>query len=95
MSQSTPRFEDSALSDSQSESSTLAWLYTWVRESIEATAFWTAVTLPVFYLPLILTGLDGQTLLAFVGLLALNALALVFGHSHNRERGTESHHSNN
>ncbi|MFB6142322.1 MAG: hypothetical protein ABEJ30_03145 [Halorientalis sp.] len=91
MSQSNPPLTDSALS--QSDSSTLAWLGTWVREWLEATAFWAAVVLPVVYLPLLATGLDERTMLLFVGLLALNCLALVFGHAHNRDRAESADHA--
>ena len=46
-------------------------------------AFWTAVVLPFLHLSLLTTGLESQsTVLAFVGLVSLNVLALVVGHPH-------------
>lgn len=47
-------------------------------------AFWTAVALPFLYVPLLVGGLDGQQTTVFVGLLLLNAVALVVGHEHRR-----------
>ncbi|WP_225334879.1 hypothetical protein [Halomicrobium urmianum] len=49
-------------------------------------AFWTAVTLPFLYLPLLATGLEKSShVTAFLALLAANAVALLVGHSHLRE----------
>jgi len=45
-------------------------------------AFWTAVTLPFLYLPLLVGGLNGQQATVFVGLLSLNVVALLLGHEH-------------
>lgn len=45
-------------------------------------AFWTAVALPFLYLPLLAGGLDGQQATVFVGLLLMNAVALLVGHEH-------------
>lgn len=58
-----------------------------VRDSIlvpvRGLAFWTAVTLPFLYLPLLAYGLETPaTRLAFLGLIACNAVALVVGHSY-------------
>jgi hypothetical protein len=53
--------------------------------SIEAASFWSAVALPLVYVPLIVTGSGPPLLLG--ALVALNALALVLGHGHVRERG--------
>jgi hypothetical protein len=60
-----------------------------IRESIltpvRGMAFWTAITLPFLYLPLLAYGLGSSaTRLAFVGLVACNAVALVVGHSYSR-----------
>lgn len=56
--------------------------YPWsLVRSIEAAAFWTAITLPFLYLPLLLTGLStGDRMVAFLGLVSLNVVALVVGH---------------
>lgn len=58
-----------------------------VRGPITGAAFWTAVALPFLHLPLLLlTGLSSRsTTVAFVGLLALNVVALLVGHPHCRE----------
>jgi hypothetical protein len=50
---------------------------------VKRLAFWTAVVLPFFQLPLLATGLDSRSLmLAFVGLVVLNVSALWIGHAH-------------
>ncbi|WP_335343076.1 hypothetical protein [Halomontanus rarus] len=47
------------------------------------TGFWTAIVLPFLHVPLLATGLSGSAeTLTFLGLLALNLLALYVGHSH-------------
>ena len=52
-------------------------------EPVQAIAFWLAVVLPVVHLSLLATGLSNGTETAlFVGLLGLNAIAIVAGHSH-------------
>jgi hypothetical protein len=52
---------------------------------VRALAFWTAVALPVAYLPLLATGLDSlQVVVAFVTLVAVNVCALVVGQSYQR-----------
>jgi hypothetical protein len=53
--------------------------------SIEAASFWSAVALPLVYVPLVITATGPPLLLG--GLVALNALALVIGHDYVRERG--------
>ncbi|MFB6129544.1 MAG: hypothetical protein ABEJ28_01835 [Salinigranum sp.] len=45
-------------------------------------AFWAAVALPFLYLPLLFGGLEGDQTSVFLGLLALNAFALVVGHGY-------------
>ena len=53
---------------------------------IEAIAFWSAITLPFLYLPLVLYGLETtQELTVFFSLLGLNVLALIVGHRYQRE----------
>ena len=53
-----------------------------VAAPLRFVGFWAAVALPFLYLPLLVSGLDGQETLVFGLLLALNALALVVGHGH-------------
>lgn len=50
---------------------------------IETAAFWAAVLIPLAYPALMLGGLDGQELPLLLGVLALNAAALVLGRDHN------------
>lgn len=45
--------------------------------------FWTAVFLPFVYLPLLFTTLDGATVTAFAGLLAVHVLSIVIGRKYN------------
>ena len=53
---------------------------------IEAIAFWSAITLPFLYLPLVLYGLETtQELTVFFALLGLNVVALVIGHRYQRD----------
>lgn len=57
-----------------------------VLRPIQILGFWTAVVLPFLYLPLLAVGLETVSrLTAFLGLLALNILALLVGHPHNRD----------
>ncbi|MFC7077540.1 hypothetical protein [Haloarcula halophila] len=78
-----------------SNSSTNEWLalpeasLTDIRESIltpvRGLAFWTAITLPFLYLPLLAYGLESPaTRLAFLALITCNAVALLIGHSYSR-----------
>lgn len=58
-----------------------------VTTAVRATAFWTAVVVPLAY-PLLL--FDGTEYGLLVGLLGFHALALVVGHLHSRnERDAE------
>ena len=49
---------------------------------VRAAAFWSAVALPVAYLPLVATGIVWDRPLAFCALLTLNAVAFLVGHAH-------------
>lgn len=55
-----------------------------LRGPVQALGFWSAVLLPFASLYLLFGGLASVELLPFVGLLVLNALALVVGHGHRR-----------
>ncbi|MFW5956563.1 MAG: hypothetical protein ACOCQY_04085 [Halorhabdus sp.] len=58
----------------------------WLLEPVRGVAFWAAIALPFIQLPLLLSGLQRPaTLLAFLGLLALNVFALYVGHAYRRE----------
>jgi len=54
----------------------------WLR----ALSFWCAVVLPLFYVPLLVAGLDSVTRsMVFLGLLVLNTVTLLFSHSYRPE----------
>jgi hypothetical protein len=55
-----------------------------VTAPLRFVAFWVAVALPFLYLPLLAGGLEGQQATVFVGLLFVNATALLLGHEHRR-----------
>jgi hypothetical protein len=49
-------------------------------------SFWMAVALPFLHVPLLLRGLTDPTqTLTFLGLLGLNLVALLIGHSYNTD----------
>lgn len=50
--------------------------------NVRAASFWTAIVLPVTYLPLLAGGLSGVEALLFVALVAVNAGAFVLGHDY-------------
>lgn len=55
-----------------------------LRGSVQALLFWSGVTLPLFYLPLILTGPDTtRQSVALVVLLGLHVISLAISHSYN------------
>ena len=55
-----------------------------VRTSLQAVLFWSGIALPVFYLPLLVTGPDSATeMMALLLLLGLHALSLLVSHSYN------------
>jgi len=51
---------------------------------LEPLGFWAAVVLPFSYLPLLYGGLSVGQFALFLGLVALNAAALVLGQEHRR-----------
>jgi len=46
---------------------------------LQFVAFWLAIVTPLAYPPLLLGGLDSQTFLVFVGVVALNVFGLLAG----------------
>jgi len=52
------------------------------RSTIRGVSFWSAILLPLVYLPLLLGGLGPETGYIVIGLLGLNLLALFVGHNH-------------
>ena len=53
-----------------------------LRATIRRVSFWTAIVLPLIYLPLLSGGFGPQTGHIVIGLLAMNLIALFVGHSH-------------
>jgi len=49
---------------------------------VRAAAFWSAVALPLTYLPMVATGAVWDRPVVFCALLALNAVAFLVGHGH-------------
>lgn len=57
-----------------------------LKAGVRTIAFWSAIVLPFFHLPLLATGLDGTAITAgFALLVSLNVMALIVGQSHNTE----------
>jgi hypothetical protein len=51
--------------------------------SVRTLAFWLAVTLPFLHVPLLVAGVDSPARFGtYLGLLAVNVLALAVGHNH-------------
>lgn len=60
-------------------------------QPVHQLGFWAAIVLPFLHVPLLLTGLETQTrTVAFVLLLACNAVALLVGHPAHTETGPEN-----
>ena len=57
----------------------LGGLASGLTTSVRAAAFWVAALLPLSYIPLLATGFAGEHALAFLGLLAVNALGIAVG----------------
>ncbi|WP_306056348.1 hypothetical protein [Natronococcus wangiae] len=54
---------------------------------VTAVGFWLGTILPVFYLPVFITGIDSvQALSLLLALLVVHALALVVGHEYDGSR---------
>ncbi|MFC4542245.1 hypothetical protein ACFO5R_09925 [Halosolutus amylolyticus] len=52
---------------------------------IRKTGFWAAIVMPFLYVPLLATGLStSRETMVFLGLLAVNLVALYVGHAHRR-----------
>ena len=52
------------------------------RSAVRRVSFWSAILLPLVYLPLLSGGMGPQTGYIVIGLLALNLIALLVGHNH-------------
>ncbi|USZ72622.1 hypothetical protein [Natronosalvus halobius] len=55
-------------------------------DRLRVASFWTAIVLPIAYLPILAIGSDGTRTGLFVTLLAVHLVALYVGHAHNVER---------
>jgi hypothetical protein len=55
-----------------------------VFDPLQALSFWTAVLLPLAYLPLVADGLGAGEPTVLLALVVVNAAALVLGHGHAR-----------
>jgi len=53
-----------------------------VGATVRSVGFWSAILLPLVYLPLLSGGFGPQTGYIVIGLLALNLIALFVGHNH-------------
>jgi hypothetical protein len=71
--------------DSETPSIDAQSIRTLAFRPIEATAFWTAVALPIAYPALMFDGLAGQELFLLVATLALHVVALGLGRGHGRD----------
>jgi hypothetical protein len=90
MSNASLQSETNSLDESTATDRPLVARLRTVPESILATCraagFWTAIALPFLYIPLLFAGPDTQAeLVAFLGLLCVNVVALFFGRSYRRE----------
>lgn len=52
------------------------------RATIRRVSFWSAILLPLVYLPLLAGGMGAQNGSIIIGLIGLNLLALLAGHNH-------------
>ena len=60
-----------------------------LSQPLSALAFWSAIALPLLYVPLLAAGLDSSgDLLLFLGLFALHLAALFGGRTYASPRGT-------
>lgn len=57
-----------------------------VARPVQFLGFWTGVLAPLAYLPLLMSGLDGQTVLLLVAVFFVNVLGLVFGRDYRADR---------
>jgi hypothetical protein len=59
---------------------------------VRATAFWSAIALPLITVPMLVTETVWESPLMLLALFALNALAFVVGHGHNQPESAGEHH---
>jgi hypothetical protein len=57
-----------------------------LAQPVKRVSFWAAIVLPFMHLSLLTVGLDSRSMLtAFITLVALNIVALYFGHQYGQE----------
>ena len=59
---------------------------------VRAAAFWSAIALPLIYVPMLATEAVWEEPLALFALFLLNALAFVVGHGHNQPESAGRQH---
>lgn len=57
-------------------------------EPVRAAAFWTAIALPLVYVPMLTTSAIWEHPVVLLALFVLNAVAFVVGHEHNQPDGS-------
>lgn len=62
-----------------------------VAEPVQAAAFWSAIALPLVYVPMLATGVVWEHPVALLALFVLNIVAFVVGHEHNQPDGATRH----
>lgn len=83
MSSPSIQHETGSVAGESADGSLREWFADQLVDQIYAVGFWTAIVLPFLHVPMLATGLDtGGEVLTFLGLLALNALALLVGYPH-------------
>lgn len=74
-----------AADDRSSQGEAVAQIDRWVRCPISALSFWSAITLPILYVPLLVSGLEtAEGLVVFLGLFGTHLLTLFGGRKYNR-----------
>ncbi len=79
-----PDFASGATAETESVTHTARRGRLALQQSVQWLGFWTAILLPLLYLPLLYIGIGTQTGTVFLGLLGLQLIALLAGHGHNR-----------
>lgn len=83
MSSATPSRPTPSVTDDGSTAA--AWIDR-LASGVRATAFWTATVLPLFLVAGLVVGSAGQHPAVLAGVLALNVVCAVVGHSHTPRR---------
>jgi len=74
--------EPTAAENRSTRSGTTVRIDRWIRTPLSALAFWSAILLPVLYVPLFVSGFTG--LAPFLALLTLHSIALIGGREYKR-----------